>query len=158
MKLSMKVMPLLHLFKMKNYSDSKNLHQKTQDYRSYYSHAKAFSFADIIFISIIIVFAIIITTAFLPTNKGQYVEIYLSNNLIAKYPLKENREILFDIQGEFIIKIQDGNVSIVKSNCLNQICVKTPSISKSGQMIICAPKKITVLITSWTENGIYISG
>ncbi len=45
-----------------------------------------------------------------------------------------------------IVQIQDGAVSMYEANCEDRLCVKTGSISKANQVIICAPHKFVVKI------------
>ena len=44
------------------------------------------------------------------------------------------------------IRIQDGVVTMSEANCRDQICVKTRSIDKNGEIIVCLPHQLTVEI------------
>jgi hypothetical protein len=135
----------------------KSLIKQCKSLRTHFLKAPAFKAMDFILIICIIVISVILLIAVSPTEKGEYVEIYQTNHLIATYPLNENKEIKLDIEGEIIIKIEDGSVSVVANTCDNKICLNTPPIGKTGQRIICAPKKILIIIKSNNSN-IYITG
>lgn len=45
-----------------------------------------------------------------------------------------------------VIYIQDGEVWVEESNCLNQVCVDHSHVSKIGEMIVCIPHKLILEI------------
>lgn len=57
------------------------------------------------------------------------------------------KEFVFDVDGEYNrVEIKDHLVTVSEANCRDQICVKTQSISKNGEIIVCLPNKFTVEI------------
>lgn len=42
------------------------------------------------------------------------------------------------------VKIENGRVFVKEADCDNQLCVKTQPISKTGEIIVCLPNKVTV--------------
>ena len=66
-----------------------------------------------------------------------------------KYPLNVDKEIIIKgYTGNLVVQIENKKVRIKESNCQNQICVKTGWISKTGDIIVCAPNRVTVIILS----------
>ncbi len=118
---------------------------------SHYRTAKPFRLVDIICISILVIVLALTCIFLIPTDKGNYVVVYQSGELIYRYQLNKDAEITL-LDGKMKLIIKDDSASIVYSDCHNQICLKRGSISKAGERIICAPNKITVLI----EGGEYI--
>ncbi|MFV0517263.1 MAG: NusG domain II-containing protein [Aminipila sp.] len=104
--------------------------------------------ADIALAIILIIFGSVI--AFMTASsatKGDTVLITTDGKEFARYPLVENREITVEQNNhtnEIIIK--DGRVSMSFSDCSNQVCVHTGSISQTTQSIICLPNKVMVQI------------
>jgi len=123
-----------------------------------YLSKKAFNFKDIIFLSIVIVVSIILFINFIPSVDGQYLEIYAENNLIGKYSLNKDQIITINIKGHLIIVIENHTARITVNDCPNQICVSTPAISKTGESILCAPKKVLLLIVDENSSNLFISG
>lgn len=134
-----------------------NLKYRYKSLRTYFCKAPSINAIDLILIVSIIVLSIILFISLNPSENGTYVEIYHNNQLIATYPLDENIIINLDIDGEVTIIINAGYVSVAENDCANKICVKTPPIGKSGQKIICAPKKILIIIKNNSSN-VYITG
>ena len=62
--------------------------------------------------------------------------------------LDENRT--FYIIPNVIFEVRDGQIAFVKSDCPDQICVRTGFIHRSGQMAACLPNGL-VLFLSGTE-------
>ncbi|HBX24598.1 MAG TPA: NusG domain II-containing protein [Desulfotomaculum sp.] len=70
--------------------------------------------------------------------------IYKRINLTA-VPVTEF--IITDDGGHFnIIEIKNGQVRVKESNCPNKICVNTGWLSKPGQMSVCVPNGLKVII------------
>jgi len=61
------------------------------------------------------------------------------------YPLDQNQDIYLK-QNKIHIKIENKEVWIIESDCLNQICVLTGKIKKPGQTVICVPNKLIIRI------------
>ncbi|NCA67219.1 MAG: NusG domain II-containing protein [Clostridia bacterium] len=114
----------------------------------YYKKSKLLERWDII-VAVILVLALaaVLLITFLPAE-GSEVEIYKNGQLIAVYPLNENRA--FNV-GAMRIEIFDGKVSVVESDCPDQLCVHAHSIFTAGSVIICVPNKVVVKITGKTE-------
>lgn len=75
-------------------------------------------------------------------HRGVVVKEYAFNNKI-------HETYVLDSDGEInVVQIENGEVSITEANCRDLICVKTGSISKPGEIIVCLPHKFTVEIVS----------
>ena len=81
-------------------------------------------------------------------QKPLNVEIITPNEK-TKYSIFIDKEIIVEgYTGNLLIQISNKKVRVKDSNCSNQICVKTGWISKVGEMIICAPNRVSVIILS----------
>ena len=89
--------------------------------------------------------SITLTTAALriqrPGNThGTFVRVFHNGRLTEEAPLKKDRIQPFRAeQGEVIMKIEQGKVSVPFSSCRHKICCTAPSISSPGERIVCAP-------------------
>ncbi len=70
------------------------------------------------------------------------------------YALDENREITIENNGILLtVTVSSGTAFVSSSSCPDGICVATGKISKSGQIIVCAPANVAVWIEDGGENG-----
>lgn len=97
-----------------------------------------------------------------------YVFIYVFNDDEAscvKVTVDGRDEVTLDIdedteytvntkQGTNIIRISDGNVSVIEADCPDELCRKQGTISKSGETIICLPHKVVVTICGKDNNPV----
>lgn len=81
------------------------------------------------------------------SNEGDTVYITVDGIEFGTYALYENREVAVKKNSHLNeITIKDGSVSMVFSDCANQVCVNTGLISKTNQTIVCLPNKVMVQI------------
>jgi hypothetical protein len=52
------------------------------------------------------------------------------------------------------ILVEHNKISIKDANCPHQECVKSGSITKPGQMIVCLPYKFLISISGQSDNDI----
>ena len=74
-------------------------------------------------------------------NKGEKVIITIDGKVYGTYSLNKNQTIDV-VNGDYInvVKIIDGEVDVVASNCENQVCVNEYPISLNNPFIIvCLP-------------------
>ena len=67
------------------------------------------------------------------------------------YPLETDRTISI-LENNMTIVIENGYCYVLESNCMNKICVHSKEISKSGERIVCAPNKVTIIVKSDQET------
>lgn len=60
------------------------------------------------------------------------------------------------LEGEFSVTVllEPGQVSIVHSDCPDQICVNTGVLTRSGQSAVCLPARVAVRIVGETQSGV----
>jgi len=115
----------------------------------FYRKSKYFSIWDIV----LCIFAIcsviaLLLVLFLPKNHASMVNIYYDGVLEKELSLTKDQDFEFY---ELIIRIKDGKVSVISSNCQDHLCEKTNPISKAGESIICLPNKIVIKISGKSE-------
>ena len=78
-------------------------------------------------------------------QEGQEIGIYpLSEDITISVPCgEENYNLLF---------ISDGKASISDADCPDGLCVRSRSISRNGESIICLPHKLVIEIESKEES------
>ncbi len=97
-------------------------------------------------ILLVSILAIIIIN--LLSNKGRYVVVIYNQKEQASYALDKDIEVDLTYEENHYNKlvIKDGKASIVEASCPDKICVKTYSISKVGETIVCLPNKVVIKI------------
>ncbi len=55
--------------------------------------------------------------------------------------------------GDTVVVVEDGVARVAASDCRHQICVNMGSISAPGEMIVCVPNEVTVLVTGRRDEG-----
>lgn len=54
---------------------------------------------------------------------------------------------VIDVNGSYnTIEVNDGRIQVSDANCPNRICVNSGWLSKSGQISVCAPHRVRVVI------------
>ncbi len=81
------------------------------------------------------------------------MSVYLNNELIGKYSLDNNQEIVIK-DNEIIVEINEGKARFKKNNCKNQLCVKQGW--SNNLPIICLPNKLELRFDSNENDKKYI--
>lgn len=60
------------------------------------------------------------------------------------------------LEGEISVTVllEPGQVSIVHSDCPDQICVNTGALTRPGQSAVCLPARVSVRIVGENNSGI----
>lgn len=60
------------------------------------------------------------------------------------------------LEGEISVTVllEPGQVSIVHSDCPDQICVNTGVLTRPGQSAVCLPTRVAVRIVGETQSGV----
>ena len=110
---------------------------------------------DLILIIVILAISIIalFTIRFMQGADRFEKEVIIKNDgiEIKRIPFNEETEEVFvyEEDGEYNrVEVMNNIVTVSEANCRDQICVKTQSISKNGEIIVCLPNKFTVEIYS----------
>lgn len=88
------------------------------------------------------------------STEGSRAEIFEDGKLIYTVPLYENREI--EVSG-CIVAVSDGEVRMLSADCPDKVCEKTGAISEGGEIIVCAPNRISIKVTGEAAIDAYVS-
>lgn len=86
-------------------------------------------------------------------NHIVYAEINSDFGVYIVY-LDDNRTFYVDMLPNVLFEISDGRIAFIKSDCPDQICVRTGFISRTGQMAACLPNGVLVFILSLEDIDI----
>ena len=104
---------------------------------------------DLVAVGVVIVLAVAVFLGFLPgkqTATGQ-AEIYLNGERIKTLDMSEDQT--FTVSGHYqnVIRVEDGAVSIIRSDCPGQDCVHSGSIRNAGRILVCLPNGLEIRVT-----------
>lgn len=104
---------------------------------------------DLILAGVILTLATVFLAVFFFTGKeGEFATVSVNGDRLYNFSLQENLEKSIITQnGENVIVINNGEVSVSSADCPDKICVAHRPISKTGETIVCLPHKIVVEIT-----------
>ncbi|KNZ41058.1 NusG domain II-containing protein [Acetobacterium bakii] len=81
------------------------------------------------------------------TEEPLSVRVSHQGEVVAVLPLSVDcTETFSDASGYNTLEISNGQAKILESDCSEQICVHTHSISNPGETIVCLPHKLIVEI------------
>lgn len=96
---------------------------------------------------------LIATQKALSTDGAVQVVVNVDGKSYGVYSLKREQVIRIETEyGYNELTIKDGKAGVTASDCKNQVCVHSMSISQNGQSIICLPHKLIIQITGSGEK------
>lgn len=100
-------------------------------------------------ISIVVIFIM----RFSETN-GKIAKIFSSNKLVRTVSLEKDDEFTIkNGDGYNVIRIKDGKISVIESDCENQICVNQGEIDNGLFPIVCVPNGLVIRVVSNDEES-----
>ena len=80
-------------------------------------------------------------------ESGTSVEIRGDNNFLEQWSLRgKHRIIVPGSLGDTFIDIENGSVHVHSSPCPAKTCIKMGKKSRSGEIIVCVPNKVIIII------------
>ena len=60
--------------------------------------------------------------------------------------LDEDRIFYIEMVPDILFEVRDGQIAFIKSDCADQICVRTGFLGRTGQMAACLPNGMIMFI------------
>lgn len=90
----------------------------------------------------------------LTQQNGAQVIVTVDGEEVYRTSLKEDQVYEIPVKdGENVMEIQEGEVSMRKADCPDQICKNHKPIRKSGETIVCLPHKAVIEISSEEDES-----
>ncbi len=101
---------------------------------------------DIILITAIVLIALgSLAALLLFRGAGDMVSVSVDGEVIAEYPLAEDREVEIKSDGGYnLLIIEGGKARVERASCPDGICAAHRPISRDGESIICLPNKVVI--------------
>lgn len=90
-------------------------------------------------------------------SPGKTAKIFSDNKLVRTVSLENNDEFKIENEnskGYNIIRVKDGKISVIESDCKNQICVNHGEIDNNLLPIVCVPNRLVIRVESDEESSI----
>ena len=85
---------------------------------------------------------------------GSFVRVTVDGSTYGTYALSGERTVQIDTAyGSNTLRIEGGRVRMEAADCPNRDCVEKGAISKTGQVILCLPHKLSVTIVDEEGGG-----
>ena len=108
--------------------------------------------ADLILIFCVVLVALsVFLVAFLKSEDGVFVSVRIGDGQSVMYSLSEDGEYKL-LGGKNILVIKDGKAYMSHADCPDKTCVRTGTISKTGEQIICLPNRVYISIIGAEET------
>ena len=116
---------------------------------------KRFGKNDVIFISFLALFCIVVCIAVYKGGgvEGSNIVITIDGEEYGTYSLLEEQTIVIENgDAKNIIEIKGGKAYMLEASCPDQLCVDQNEISFDKESIICLPNKVVLTVTSDVEG------
>lgn len=95
----------------------------------------------ILFVSLFAAALLLLGVGVLCRHDAKIAVITENGTEVCRLSLEKDAEISLSHN---TVRVENGRVFVKEADCDNQLCVKTPPISKTGEIIVCLPNKVTV--------------
>ncbi len=112
--------------------------------------ALKFKKGDLIAAAIVIVLALAVLFCFLPRGgaSAAKAEIYLDGTLVKTVDLAEEQTFTVDGRYRNTVRVADGTIAVVESDCPGNDCVHSGAINSSGRVLVCLPNGMEIRVLS----------
>ncbi|MCK5600101.1 NusG domain II-containing protein [bacterium] len=103
--------------------------------------------ADLIFIILMVTIVLFMFYRGITADTGRYALVYFKNEHILKIDLsKDKYYTVKGAQGDLHIRVSNGKLRIIETECRDKICMHRGDIFRAGERIICVPNEILIRI------------
>ena len=111
---------------------------------------------DLILIGILLLTALILFLLFKDKQRNEpdaVAVVTVDGTEIARYPLSQNGTFVLN-EGSNTLVIENGEAWVSEANCPDKLCMGFGKISKNGEIIVCLPNRLIVMIEGGEASGI----
>lgn len=102
---------------------------------------------DLLLALAVLLAAAVLYLFFRPGGEGAWVVVERDGAEIARYPLSEDRTVPIGTDDYNLLEIQNGAAAVTEANCGDHTCVRTGTISRQGETIVCLPHHLIIRVT-----------
>ncbi|MDD6155122.1 MAG: NusG domain II-containing protein [Eubacteriales bacterium] len=108
----------------------------------------------VLFFVLILLGISVFSFTYLSSSEGKTAVVRLNGEVYGNYSLDKDKKVTIRQKNGYVneFTIKDGHVQMTYANCGNQVCVRTGTIEKTGQQIVCLPHRLTITITGGDDG------
>lgn len=81
-----------------------------------------------------------------------YAEVWQDNELIERVELTDSTDRTIDLDGHNVIVLSGRTARMQSADCRDQVCVRTGTLTRAGQVAVCLPNRVVLRITGETSE------
>lgn len=109
---------------------------------------------DFVIIAVVLLLAAALTAWFaLGTSDGQlYAEVWQDDVLVERVKLTDETDREIDLDGHNVIVLVGKTARMESADCHDQVCVRTGTLTRAGQVAVCLPNRVILKIVGETSE------
>lgn len=109
---------------------------------------------DFVIIAVVLLLAAALTAVLaLGTTDGQlYAEVWQDDVLVERVKLTDETDRTIDLDGHNIIVLTGKTARVESADCHDQVCVRTGTLTRAGQVAVCLPNRVVLKIVGETSE------
>lgn len=89
----------------------------------------------------------------LGTSDGQlYAEVWQDDVLVERVKLTDETDREIDLDGHNVIVLAGKTARMESADCHDQVCVRTGTLTRAGQVAVCLPNRVILKIVGETSE------
>lgn len=81
-----------------------------------------------------------------------YAEVWQDNTLVERVELTDRTDRTIDLDGHNVIVLSGRTAAMQSADCRDQVCVRTGTLTRAGQVAVCLPNRVVLRITGETSE------
>lgn len=107
---------------------------------------------DFVIIGVVLVLAAALAAWFAAGTQGDllYAEVWQDNVLVERVALTDATDRTIDLDGHNMIVLSGKTARMASADCHDQVCVRTGTLTRAGQVEVCLPNRVVLKIVGET--------
>ena len=116
-------------------------------------HSKL-KWGDFVIIGVVLALAAAIAAVLALGTSGDrlYAEVWQDNALVERVELIDSTDRTIDLGGHNVIVLSGRTAAMQSADCRDQVCVRTGTLTRAGQVAVCLPNRVVLRITGGTSE------
>lgn len=81
-----------------------------------------------------------------------YAEVWQDNELVERVELTDSTDRTIDLGGHNVIVLSGRTAAMQSADCRDQVCVRTGTLTRAGQVAVCLPNRVVLRIAGETSE------
>ena len=109
---------------------------------------------DFVIIGVVLALAAVIAAVLALGVSGDrlYAEVWQDNELVERVELTDSTDRTIDLDGHNVIVLSGRTATMRSADCHDQVCVRTGTLTRAGQVAVCLPNRVVLRITGGTSE------